>query len=144
MAARGATELGLGAQFAFFALIGVLTNGALYGLYLWLTFMGIAPFEAMSVSYLAGVALSFASNSRITFAGRSSDGQAFIRFGAAYALGYVFNAAGLYLSVAGMGVPHYWAQLFMICANAALLFVLQRWWVFKALPVNPTSPNNPT
>lgn len=136
------SERSLGAQLSSFALIGLLTNGALYGLYLWLTWVWLSPIMAMSIAYVTGVALSFVLNGRITFAGRSTAPLALVRFIAAYAVGYVFNAAGLLLAVVGMSIPHYWAQLFMIGATAVLLFVLQRWWVFRAPSVDPVS-NSP-
>lgn len=139
MSRFGRKERSLGGQLSSFALIGLLTNGVLYGLYLWLTWQWLSPIMAMSIAYVAGVALSFVLNGRITFAGRSSAPLALVRFVAAYAVGYIFNAAGLLLAVAGMNIPHYWAQLFMIGATAVLLFILQRWWVFRTPPVDPLS-----
>jgi putative flippase GtrA len=133
---RSSSERSLVAQLASFALIGLLTNGALYGFYLWLTYVGSTPLAAMSVAYVTGVALSFILNGRITFAGRSSGRQALVRFVVAYGFGYVFNAAGLVLAISGLGVPHYWAQLFMIGATAVFLFILQRWWVFRTPSAN--------
>lgn len=128
---------GLGAQLASFALAGLLTNAALYALYLLLTRFGTSPLLAMSVSYLAGAMLGFAVNGRCTFPESPKGRRTFIRFAAAHALGYLFNAAGLSLAVAHWGVAHYWAQLFMVGATAVLLFVLQRWWVFTIARSNP-------
>lgn len=143
MSVNVSPERGLRAQLVSFALIGLLTNGALYGFYLWLTYVGATPLVAMSMAYVTGVALSFILNGRITFVGRSSGRQAFIRFIVAYGFGYIFNAAGLVLAISGLGVPHYWAQLFMIGATAVFLFILQRWWVFRMAPTDPltSSPN---
>ena len=137
-----ASERGFGAQLVSFALVGLVTSTALYGLYLYLTFIGAHPLAAMSVAYVTGVVLSFTLQGRITFAGLSTSRYTFIRYVAVYAMGYVFNAVGLFLAITGWGVPHYWAQLCMIGLTAAFLFILQRWWVFKASPANPATPSS--
>ena len=119
-------------QFSRYAVIGLVLNAALYGLYLALAAAGLSPVGAMTASYALGIALGFVMNRRITFGHNGRPAGPFFRYIVAYALGYLLNWAGLWLLVDRMAVPHQLAQAGLICAVACFLFIMQRIWVFAA------------
>lgn len=49
-----------------------------------------------------------------------------------YGLGYLVNLTALYLCVDRLGWPHEAVQGAMVFVVAALLFVLQKFWVFTS------------
>lgn len=118
-------------QFWRYAIVGLASNALLYGLYLALTALGLAPVAAMSLMYALGVLQTFVFNRRWSFASRAAMPRAFARYLMAYAFGYVFNLLVLGLMHHYAGWPHQWVQGFAILATAVLLFLLQRHWVFR-------------
>jgi putative flippase GtrA len=121
-------------QIARFAMVGVASNVCLYLGYLLLTWFGMGHKLAMSLLYLCGVVQSFALNRSWTFGHRGEMRGPFSRYLVAAVLGYAINYAGLYGLVDASGVNHRLAQAIMIVVVAAVLFVMQRYWVFRAEP----------
>lgn len=115
-----------------YGLVGVLTNGVLYACYLGLTALDVAPSLAMTICYVGGVALSYLLNGRLTFRHGAGFDATLLRFILAYVAGYGFNLAALRFGVEVMGLPHEGVQLVLILMTAALLFVLQKFWVFPS------------
>lgn len=115
-----------------YGLIGVVSNGLLYVGYLGLTALSVAPPLAMTVCYVGGIVLSYLLNGRLTFRHGAGFDATFLRFILACLAGYGFNLAGLRLGVEMMGWPHQGVQFVMILLTAALLFVLQKFWVFPS------------
>jgi putative flippase GtrA len=122
----------LSRQLLSYGLIGVLSNGLLYACYLGLTALGVSPSLAMTVCYVGGIALSYVLNGRLTFRHGARFDASLLRFILAYVAGYGFNLAGLRLGVEVMGWPHQGVQFVLILLTAALLFVLQKFWVFPS------------
>jgi putative flippase GtrA len=58
-------------------------------------------------------------------------GPAFVRYCSAYGLGYVINLLVLIVLVDRMGYPHEIVQGVMILSLAVMLFLLQKFWVFR-------------
>jgi putative flippase GtrA len=119
------------AQFLRFAVVGLISNAALYLAYLGLTHQGLGPKPAMTVTYLAGVLQTFVFNRRWTFDHDGPGHSALLRYATVYALGYFFNLAALYLLVGRLGMPHEGVQAGAIIGIAVFTFVLQRYWVFR-------------
>lgn len=117
-------------QLVRFGVVGIASNAVLYGAYLLLTAVGIPPKVAMTLLYAIGVAQTFFANRAWTFAASRDRGQ-FARYCTAYAMGYLFQFAGLSLLVDGIGLPHQPVQGVLILCTAALLFALQKLWVFR-------------
>ena len=119
-------------QLAHFAAIGASTNLALYAVYLLLThtILGIRP--AMTLTYICGIVIGYLLNRNITFRFRGEQFSAFLRYWGAYALGYIFNLIGLWLLVDKLRVAHELAQGCIMVILAALLFLLQKYFVFPA------------
>jgi putative flippase GtrA len=129
-------------QFLRYALVGFASNALLYAAYLALTRLGAEPKVAMTLLYVAGVAQTFLFNKRWSFRHRGMPGPAFVRYCAAYALGYVFNLLALLLLVDRLAWPHQLVQGVIIVLLALMLFALQKYWVFRPAPSLPseTSP----
>jgi putative flippase GtrA len=131
-------------QMMRYAIVGVASNAALYLVYLGLTHYGARPKAAMSLVYAVGIVLSFTLNGRWTFGQGGAGTAAFARYLSAYAIGYIVNFAILAALVDGAGLPHQLVQLMAVVAIAALLFVLQKVWVFRSpSPVCRAPPAGP-
>jgi len=126
-------------QFSRYAFVGLASNALLYALYLLLTFLGIGPKTAMTLLYLIGVLQTFHFNRGWSFRHEGRRSPALVRYVAAYLLGYALNLAMLLLLVDHLGWPHQWVQGAMIVSLAVLLFLLQRYWVFRPVRVGSSS-----
>lgn len=125
-------RLGVAAgEFARFATVGVVSNAALFLLYLLLTQLGLGHKLAASVTYVIGVLQTFVFNRSWSFQDRGAAGPALGRYITAYGLGYALNILVLALLVDRMGYPHPWVQGGMIIVLAVMLFAAQKLWVFR-------------
>lgn len=113
-----------------YAVVGIVSNLALYVLYLALTAFGVGPKSAMSGLYLLGMLQTFIFNKRWTFSHDGAYHGSFIRYVLSYTLGYLLNLAALLILVDWVLWPHQIVQGVMILILAAMLFLLQKYWVF--------------
>lgn len=111
--------------------VGLASNLVCYLIYLGLTRVGMDPKLAMSILYAVGVLQTFFLNKRWTFEHGGARGPVFYRYCTAYALGYLFNLAVLYVLVDRHGYPHQAVQAVMIVVLAMMLFLAQKFWVFR-------------
>nr|WP_316639094.1 GtrA family protein [uncultured Roseateles sp.] len=118
-------------QLIRYGVVGVASNLVGYLLYLGLTSLGVGPKSAMSLLYAIGVAQTFLFNKRWTFGHQGSGRAALLRYCTAYGLGYVINLVVLLVLVDHWAWPHQWVQGVMILVLAAMLFLLQKFWVFR-------------
>jgi putative flippase GtrA len=118
-------------QFYRFGIIGLISNGMLYVGYLVLTTLGLGPKLAASLLFMAGVTVSYVLNSRWTFMHHRAGRSAYYRYWAAYGLAYVLNISMLALLVDRMKFEHRLVQGGLVFVIALLLFLLQKYWVFK-------------
>ena len=119
------------AEFSRFALVGIVSNAALFLLYLLLTQFGVGHKLAATLVYGLGVLQTFVFNRSWSFRHRGAAGPALGRYVVVYAIGYVVNMAALVLLVDRAQLPHEWVQGIVIIVLAVLLFVLQKAWVFR-------------
>lgn len=117
-----------------FLAVGAAVNILFYGLYLALAALGLHPLAAMTATYAGAVATGFLLNRRFTFPDFNPRDRAFLRYCAAYALGYALNFAALWLFASRLGLPHEAVQAAVVLSLPALLFVLQKRWVFAGQP----------
>lgn len=116
--------------------VGVASNALGFVWYLGLTeLLGLGPKTAMSLLYVIGVLQTFALNRKWTFSHDGAAHAALIRYGCAYGLGYAINLLALYVCVDELHYPHAWVQGVMVIALAGMLFLLQKYWVFRVRPV---------
>ncbi len=118
-------------QLIRFGTVGLLSNAALFLLYLGMTYLGIGHKLAATIAYGIGVLQTFVFNRSWSFRDRGAAGPALVRYIAIYGLGYVLNMVVLVLAVDRAGLPHQWVQGAMILVLAVLLFTLQKLWVFR-------------
>ena len=128
-------------QLLRYAVVGLASNALLYGAYLALTRLGVEPKLAMTLLYAAGIAQTFLFNKRWSFRHGGMHGPAFVRYCAAYALGYAINFVALLLLVDRLGYPHQLVQGVVVVSLAVMLFSLQKFWVFRHGPSLPSNPN---
>lgn len=114
-----------------FAIVGLASNLILYLLYLVLTTVGIGHKTAMTLLYLVGTLQTFIFNKRWTFSYCGGIRKSILRYFAAYGTCYVLNLTLLYTLVDGLGWSHMLVQGLAILLVAALLFLVQKYWVFR-------------
>jgi putative flippase GtrA len=118
-------------QLIRYGIVGVLSNAVGYLLYLAITAAGVEHKLAMTLLYAVGVAQTFFFNKRWSFRHGGTHGPAFVRYCMAYGLGYVINLLVLFVLVDHLGYPHQVVQGMMVLALAVMLFLLQKFWVFR-------------
>lgn len=119
-------------QFVRYGIIGVLNNAIGYFFFLWLVHIGLDPKTAMSLLYGIGVLQTFYFNRSWSFGHTGKISSSFAKYLSAYALGYLLNLLSLFLMVDYFGFSHEFVQAFMILFVAGMLFLLQRYWIFRA------------
>lgn len=119
------------AEFLRYAAVGLASNALLYIAYLGLTALGVAPKSAMSCLYVLGVVQTFFFNKRWSFRHGGTHGPAFVRYCLSYALGYAINLLALIILVDRLGYPHQIVQGVLVPSLAVMLFLLQKFWVFR-------------
>ena len=120
-----------------FAAVGIVSNAALFLLYLALTSAGLSPAVSMSLAYVVGVVQTFAFNRSWTFSHCGSCAAPFARYVTTYGIGYLVNLCLLRLFVDELHWPHQWVQGAAILLVAALVFALQKHWVFRSAARQP-------
>jgi len=118
-------------QLIRFAIVGISSNLILYLAYLALTHYGMEYRLAMSLLYLLGVLQTFAANRNWTFSHRENKKRSLPRYFLAYGACYFLNLGILYLFVEQLGFSHEITQGAAILTIAAILFLLQKYWVFR-------------
>lgn len=125
-------------QLIRYGVVGLVSNGIGYLLYLAITAAGVGPKLAMTILYVIGVIQSFIFNKGWSFRYSGKLGPSFLRYCAAYAIGYVVNLLILLVAVDYLGWPHQIVQGVAVLLLALLLFALQKYWVFR--PIQDLTP----
>lgn len=113
-----------------YGLVGVMTNLALYFFYLFITYLGIEPKKAMTISYIVGAFLGFIGHRKWTFMHKGALLGSGARYIIAHLFGYLINFLILLTFVDKLGYPHQWVQAAAIIVVAGFLFVTFRYFVF--------------
>lgn len=111
-------------------IVGVLSNAVLYAIYLVLTAWWLTPAAAMTTVYVLGVLLGFLAHRKWSFEHTGAARPAMVRYVVAYVLGYLVNLGGLEAGVKVLGIRHEVVQAVMIVVVAALMFLMQKYYVF--------------
>jgi putative flippase GtrA len=114
-----------------YIIVGVVSNAGLYCLYLIATRFGMGHKSAMSLMYAVGVLQTFYLQRRWTFSHNGRVSVSLVRYLLAYALCYLGNLATLAWFVDVLGWPHQAVQAGAIVGFALILFLLQKFWVFR-------------
>ena len=115
-----------------FGAVGIVNNGTTYALFVLLTFLGVAPYLAVTVSYAVGMFISFFGNQRVTFKHAKRTKASVYRFLIVNAIGYALNLLLLWVFVTLWGWSAIPAQLVAIVIVAVNTFIVMRLWIFRA------------
>lgn len=118
-------------QFIKYAVVGIVSNLALFGVYLILTAAGLPPKLAVTGLYALGVLQTFVFNRSWTFKHRGSAPKSLWKYALAYLSGYFINLAILYVFVDRLGFYHAYVQGAVVPALAIYLFLIQKYVVFR-------------
>lgn len=121
-------------QLRRYIVVGAVSNSLLYLAYLGLTAMGLGHKSAMTSLYITGALISFIINRAWSFKHKGCGQSAFARYSVTYILGYLFNLSLLWLLVDRLHQPHQVVQAVAIVLVAGSLFLMNKFWVFAALP----------
>lgn len=114
-----------------FAVVGVVSNGVLYALYLLMRYIGVEHNLAMTVAFLIGVSQTFLANRAWSFRSRLKAAPAFGRYLMVYLMAYLINLMASVIFVDRLGYPDRAVQAIMVVVIAMLLFGAQKFWVFR-------------
>jgi putative flippase GtrA len=92
------------------------------------------PLIANTLATAAAMLVGYTIHSRFTFDGhgeRESELRAILRFVAASMVGFAANSFWVWLFTAALHLSAHWPSVPMFCVTPALLFWLNRMWVFE-------------
>ena len=118
-------------QFIRYVIVGLASNAVMYIAYIVLTLVGMGPKLAMSLLYGIGVLQTFVFNKNWSFRFEGAATPVLVRYATVYAVGYVIQFLALMLLVDQIGLPHQWVMGALILFIALLLFLAQKFWVFR-------------
>ncbi len=119
------------AQGLRFIIVGLVSNGILYVLYLLLTHLGMDYKMAMTLLFATGVLQTYFFNQRWTFEISKFSWSAMFRYGLLYGSAYLINLAAFWVLIDKAGFPHQFVQAVMILSISVYLFIVQKIWVFS-------------
>lgn len=114
-----------------FGIVGLVSNVALYLLYVLFTAHGVGHKVAMTLLFTFGTIQTFYFNKRWTFSYRGFEKSVFTKYVVIYGIAYTTNLVGLVVLVDYLRFTHEIVQGIMIIAIAILLFLIQKHWVFR-------------
>lgn len=126
-------------QLLRYTVVGSGANLLGYGAYVALTSLKVGPIFAMSIVYTAACLASFLGNKNWTFRNRGRTKRLLPKYFAIQIIGYLTNLAMLVILSRVLGFPHQWVQLFAIFVVAVELFVLSKYYVFRATKIGVSS-----
>lgn len=115
-----------------FGVIGVASNILLYCFYLLLTSFSVGHKVAMTLIFVLGVIQTFSFNKRWTFGHQGFFHVSFMKYVGIYTAAYLFNLIALIVLVDMFELPHEVVQAVMILCIGVILFLLQKFWVFRS------------
>lgn len=114
-----------------YAVVGVVTNTGGLLAYFLLTILGASPIVAISILYPIQISLAFFLNKKWSFGDRGHLTGPAVKYLTSYAACYLLNVAALNFFAGNLGLSHLGVQAAAVVVFAALLFLAQKYWVFK-------------
>lgn len=118
-------------EFVRYALVGVARNGLGYLLYFLFTTLGVSPILYITISYPVHLGLGYYFNKKWSFNHTGRISTSAMRYLIAYIACYVLNVAALKFFNGYLGYSHLIVQAVAILTIAFLLFLVQKYWVFR-------------
>jgi putative flippase GtrA len=115
-----------------YVIVGLASNLVLYLIYLLITAFGLEYKIAMTMLYVIGTLQTFAFNAHWTFKHRGNNKVSLVKYFVAYGACYLVNISALVVFVDRIGLPHQVVQGAMILIITVIMFLLQKFWVFKS------------
>jgi putative flippase GtrA len=109
----------------------MLSNLFLFSIYLLLTHYGLDYKISSSLLFALGTLQTFIFNRRWTFNFKEKRFTSFIRYFFAYFFCYWINILSLIIAVEYFEFPHQITQAILILVIAFILFLMQKYWVFR-------------
>lgn len=114
-----------------YLMVGAGSNAVGYGIYLLITWLGVAAIQGMTLVYLCACSASFIGNKRWTFEDRTRNRMLLPRFAYMQIVGYFTNLFLLLVLYRHFGLPHQCVQLLAMVVVAIELFLLSKYYVFR-------------
>ena len=121
-----------------YGIIGLTTNGISYGIYLYLTGIGISPKTTVTILYAVAATITYLINRRVTFAYQGNWLWSMVRYIIMHIGGYLLNLSLLYMCVDVYRIPHQYVELGAIFVVAIYLYLISDWFVFRKNTSNAT------
>jgi putative flippase GtrA len=121
-------------QLIRYGFVGVLSNAIIFCIYLFLTYLGIAPKASMTFLYAVGASIGFVGHRRWTFLHLGDARNSAQLYLLAHLLGYTLNFLIIFIFVDRFGFDHKWVQAFAVLVVALLLFIVLKYYVFRKEP----------
>lgn len=118
-----------------FGIVGLISNLLIFIIYLSITGFGVGHKSSMSLLFALGVIQTFVFNKRWTFGHEGFLRASFLRYVIIYILAYFLNFMALLFLVDKLGYPHQVVQGLLILSISLILFLLQKFWVFRSLEI---------
>lgn len=119
-----------------YAAVGGAMNIFGFLLYVLFTTLGISPVLTISIFYPIYIGLAFYLNKKWTFNHKGHIPTSAVRYLIAYVGCYVLNVIVLKLFSGYLGYSHLVVQAMAILVIALLLFLAQKYWVFRVRGVS--------
>ena len=118
-----------------YGLLGVTANAAGFLFYLALVqAVGLQPVLSISIVYLSVGTCNYFGNKVWTFRDRAPVSRSALRYCVVQIIGYLANLGIMRFLNGNLGLPHAYVQLFAIVFVALLLFLLNKYVVFRMGP----------
>lgn len=120
----------LAGQLFRYGIVGLASNGFAYVVYLFITWLGVAPEATAAGLYLVGASSGYLGNYKWTFNSRSSHASALPKFVAAHILGFSIQLLLISYLYRKIGLSHQLAQLVTVGCVAIILFLSFKYYVY--------------
>lgn len=121
-------------QFIRYVIVGLFSNIAGFLIYVLVTSLGISPILTISISYLIYICLTFYFNKKWSFAHHGQRTTTAMKYFTVYCVSYVLNVILLAYFNSYLGFSHIVVQAGAVVPIAALIFLMQKYWVFRTQP----------
>ena len=125
-------------QFIRYVLVGAFTNVSGYLLYLFVTSLGVSPILTISIFYPIYICLAFYLHKTFSFGHKGQVTASAFKYLVAYVGCYLLNVGMLAYFSGYLGIPHWIVQAGAVVSIALLLFIVQRYWIFRSQATAPT------
>jgi len=114
-----------------YIVVGIVTNVSGFLFYVLFTTLGVSPVLTISIFYPISIGLAFNFNKKWSFSHQGRIPTSAVRYLYVYAGCYVLNMAVLKFFSGYLGYSHLIVQAIVVPIFALLLFVAQKYWVFR-------------